>query len=152
MRMVYQYKVNGLHKASAQVVGELCASLENTADGLTPKSLLEASRSEDSPLHDEFEWDDGVAAELYRENQAAAIIRNIVVVSSESNQPVCRAFVNVHSETKSGTYHNIKSVCESRDMYASMLESAKREMNTFMVKYRSITQLSAVFSEMKKVI
>lgn len=150
--MVYQYRVNGLMKAPAQVAGEVCAQLEKTREGLSPKSLLEASRDVNAPLHDEFEWDDSVAAEKYREDQAGAIIRNIVVVSSDDGQSSCRAFVNVRSEVKSGSYHNIKTVCEDVDLYSKLMESAKREMNSFICKYKSLDQLSGVFSEMQKVL
>jgi hypothetical protein len=43
--MVYQFKQASQIKANAQATGELCRQLENTV-GLTPKTLLDASRDE----------------------------------------------------------------------------------------------------------
>ena len=152
--MVYQYKVNGIHKAPAQVAGEVCAALENSSVGLSPKTLLDASRDLNAPLHNEFEWDDSVAAEHYRESQAGAIIRNIYVVKAESNEesPKLRAFVNAKSNTRPGTYHNVHAALEDEDMKAQLLESAKRECNSFVFKYNTLVEMSDVIAEMRKVI
>lgn len=149
----YQYKVQGLHKAPAQVAGEVCASLENSADGLSPKTLLDASRAKDAPLHDEFEWDDSKAAECYREGQAGDLIRNLRIVSVEEEEETsARAFVNVQSASKPGSYHSLVTVLEDSEMKDKMFEIAKREMKSFIAKFQSLQQLSGVLVEMRKVI
>lgn len=68
--------------------------------GISPVVVVEESRPEDAPLHPEFEWDDPIAAQKYREVQARQIIRSVVLVSQpELNEtaPVIRAFVSVHN-------------------------------------------------------
>lgn len=67
--MVYEWKEAAQIKADAQKAGEMLENLEKTV-GLTPKNLVEASRDESAPLHNEFEWNDTKAAEKYRETQA----------------------------------------------------------------------------------
>lgn len=151
--MVYEYRVKGLFKVSAQIAGEICAELEQGPLGLSPKTLLDASRAEDAPLHDEFEWDDAEAAEQYREQQARAIIRNIHVVStSTADTGSTRAFVNVTTKVKAGSYHNIQAVVADEDMYAQLMRAAKRDCVSFMEKYKKLEQLSTVISEMQKII
>ena len=94
--MVFQWKQGSHIKADAQQAGILCSRLE--AEGrLTAKALLDESRDEDSPLHGEFEWNDGIAAEKYRENQARHII-NCLVTAHESTAPT-RSFFNVEYKT-----------------------------------------------------
>lgn len=44
---------------------------------VTPEAVREAARDPASPLHDEFTWDDGEAAEAYRLEQARGLIRKI---------------------------------------------------------------------------
>lgn len=149
----YSYKVQGLHKAPAQVAGEVCERLENSAEGLSPKTLLDASRAKDAPLHDEFEWNDGIAAERYREGQAGDLIRNLRIVSVEQEEETsARAFVNVQSATKPGSYHYIATVLDDSEMKDRLLETAKREMRSFIAKFQSLQQLSGVLVEMRKVI
>lgn len=149
--MVYQYRVKGLQKVPAQVAGEVCEALENSTVGLSPKSLLEASRNVNAPLHDEFEWDDGVAAEAYRETQARDIIRNIYVVKVDQpeEEPRIRAFVNAKSETRPGSYHNIRTAVQDVDIKVQLLAAAKRECVSFVAKYHSIEELCGVVREME---
>ena len=42
---------------------------------LLPEKVIEAARAENSPLHDEFEWDDSIAAHKHRIEQAEHLIR-----------------------------------------------------------------------------
>ena len=147
--MVYQYKINGIYKTPAQVAGEVCAQLENSPTGLTPKSLLDASRDKNAPLHDEFEWNDTIAAERYREKQAGDIIRNICIVRAESfEQEPTRAFVNIRSTEKPGVFHNITAVMDDSVMREKLMSSAKREMQSFIAKYKTLEALSGVIAEM----
>ena len=59
---MYEYRVKGLVKAPAQVAGEIMEQLEQSEQGLSPASLLDASRDESAPLHGEFECRTGVPA------------------------------------------------------------------------------------------
>ena len=66
--MVYKWKERAQIRVSADVAGRVCEELEK--DGaLTPKRLLDVSRAEDAPLHDAFEWNDGIAAEKYQRQE-----------------------------------------------------------------------------------
>jgi len=53
---------------------------------LEPKQVIEAARDPASPLHSYFEWDDRVAAERYRENQARTLIRSVTVTIVSEGQ------------------------------------------------------------------
>src|SRR5262245_40933442 len=46
---------------------------------LTPRMVVEAAKAKAHPLHDEFEWDDSVAAQKYREDQARELIRYVTI-------------------------------------------------------------------------
>ena len=143
----YEYK-NGFHidkKFDAQVVGEMCEELSNTI-GLTPKTLLDANRDENTPLHDYFEWRDDVAAEKYREEQARYIIRSIIVIEDE--KPEVRAYCPVIVNDKQEFKH-INTVVKSIDLTQQMLENAKKELFSFQTKYnglRDYVELSEVFT------
>lgn len=146
--MVYEWKVKGVNKVDAQIAGEVCAELTNTV-GLTTKTLLDASRPEDAPLHNEFEWVDSVAAEKYRETQASRIIRNIAVVTEET-EPV-KAYVTL--ETKIGErsyYEPTLEVIQEKDKREKLLDKAKWELNVFKHKYATLTELADVFRAIDK--
>lgn len=46
---------------------------------LTAEAVLREAEDPASPLHSEFEWDDGEAARLYRLNQARTLIKTVRV-------------------------------------------------------------------------
>ena len=51
----------------SEIAQELERIARSAPDGvLTPSAVVESARDEGSPLHDKFEWDDGVAAEAWR--------------------------------------------------------------------------------------
>lgn len=145
--MVYEYKSNSRISVPAQVAGEVCESLAKSG-GLTPKRLLDASRAEDAPLHGEFEWDNDVAAEAYRESQAAHIIRCIVVKPDERMMEPIRAFVRVTEA--SGDYTPMCVVMESKSMMNTLMDNARKEMEAFVRKYGGLGELSKVIDSMNE--
>lgn len=148
--MVYSWKPGSRIKASAEEAGAVMSRLE-ASGGLTPKRLVDVSRPEDAPLHNEFEWDDEVAAELYRENQAAHVIRCIVVKTEEKEEPTVRAFFPVHKENPS-TYTSIQTIVKRPDLMDTLLEQAVKEMTAFQKKYESIEMLRPLCNEMSNAV
>lgn len=140
--MIYKLKSGARLSVGAQVAGEECARLE-AAGRLTPHNLVEESRPEDAPLHKCFEWNDGVAAEKWRETQAAYIIRSVEVTIEKSNEPT-RAFVATVSDGKR-EYQSIGYVLRDTSSREYLLEQAKRELASFRRKYQNLFELSQVF-------
>lgn len=144
--MVFQWKQGSRIKADAQQAGALCSRLE--AEGrLTAKALLDESRDEDSPLHGEFEWDNGIAAEKYRENQARHII-NCLVTVHESAAPT-RSFFNV--EYKTAEFRSVTAIMQDADGQDQLLSLALRELDAFKRKFNSLSELAAVFAAIEEI-
>ena len=145
--MVYEWKQN-IYKTDAQIAGEVCEELEKTV-GLTSQTLLDASRPDDAPLHNEFEWNDSKAAEKYREEQARHIICNLSVVS-EVTEPT-RAFVTLHTKVgEKSNYEPVIEVMKDGDKQKQLLEQAKRELGFFKTKYQTLIELAGVIREIDK--
>lgn len=64
---------------------------------LTPETVVEAARDPRSPLHDRFQWDDSLAGEAYRLQQARALIKQVRVDVVRADQTVIRAPVFVRA-------------------------------------------------------
>ena len=135
-------------KADPTVTGEYLESLEaKHAGGITPKILLVDARKKKSPLHDEFEWDDTVAAELHREEQARYILRHIevmLVLAPKDSLPV-RAFAHVETAGAPG-YVNIEAVLSTLDYRDQILDQALSELRSFRRKYADLKELAEVFA------
>lgn len=53
---------------------------------LTPKLVVDVARDPDHPLHSRFEWDDAVAGEAWRHDQAHRLIQKQKVVYREATE------------------------------------------------------------------
>lgn len=143
--MVYRFKTGARLGVPAQVAGEECARLESEGR-LTPHELVEESRPEDAPLHGEFEWDDRVAAERYRDGQAGYIIRSVEVVLEGTAEPT-RSFVSLTPAAGAASpYVSIRRVLAHEDKRARLMERALMELSAFQRKYSQLSELAGVFA------
>ena len=138
--MVYKFKPGSRLTGDAQAAGEICAALESEGR-LTAAELVEVSRPESAPLHNMFEWRDGVAAEKWREYQGRNIIHSIVVVPED--QKPQQIYYNVTQS--SPIYDSIKTIVQSEDKYALLKRRAAQELVAFQNRYSTILELSNVF-------
>ena len=139
--MIYKWKT-GFYKASAEDAGKVFEELEQTV-GLTPKAVVDASRNENAPLHSEFEWDDAVAGEKWREQQARVMICALTTVIDEEQSEPVRAYVQI--SPRGEKYENIVTVLSDDDKSAAMLERAMSELRSFRRKYSTLQKLAKVF-------
>lgn len=84
--------MNALRQALEHEVATIAAANHGV---LIPEQIVEAARDPASPLHEEFEWDDSVAAQQHRLNQARTLIRSIrVMLTIEHISIPSRAYVH----------------------------------------------------------
>lgn len=122
-----------------------------SAEGrLSPAELVEVSRPEDAPLHNEFEWDDKVAAQLWREKTGQIMIACIVVTqeAEEEKKPV-RAYFNIERGTHE--YIPTEVIFSEEAKRERLLDIAKRELLSFKSKYQSLTELDGVMNAIDEV-
>lgn len=144
--MVYQWKAGAQIKADAQTAGAMCMELASEGR-LTAKNLLDANRPEDAPLHNAFEWNDGVAAEAWREQQARHMI-NCLTIRHETVEPT-RAFFKI--ERTESTYQSISTILSSENSTEKLLNTALKELEAFKRKYITLQQLCGVFRAIDEV-
>lgn len=129
-----------ISKVRPDVAGPIIEDLANR-DCLTAENLVEVSRPVDAPLHPAFEWDDTVAAELYRRYQANNLIHSIRIISEGQKEP--QRFV-VHIERGDPKYRTIDTVLSDQEMTDKMLKMAYQELCAFQKKYRHLSELANV--------
>ena len=144
--MVYKFKSGSHIKADPQRAGEMLERLE-AENNLTAKALVDANRAEDAPLHNEFEWNDSVAAEAYRETQARHII-NCIEIVREEKEPV-RAFFSISRAEPE--YRHIDAIMKEADKRQALLNMALAELLSFKKKYAQLEELAAVFTAIDEV-
>ena len=123
-----------------QKIGE---ELEKIAAGnggmLKPEAVVEAAKSKKNALHVHFEWDNERAANAFRIQQARHLIRSISVedVETEEEAP---AFISV-TDKGGRAYRSLQNIQESPRLQKLVLESAKRDLQNFRIRYRRFAEL-----------
>lgn len=131
------WKVQGIFKADAQKCFE-----EIGNNGVTPEEVLNIAKNENTELHKCFEWDDNVAAEKYRLNQARSILQMIVVIPEEKEVAPRRVF-QISSEQN--VYQPLKFFMKNDDEYQVLLSRAIGELRAIATRYQSLEELSDIF-------
>lgn len=141
--MVYQWKIGSLAKVSADVAGRECERLAATSEGLTPDTLLEASRDAAAPLHGCFTWDDAVAGEAYRRIEARQIINALIIEPDVEHKEPVRAFFRVQDAR---AFEPTSVIMREQDKRAALLATALRELAAFRRKYQQLDELADIFA------
>lgn len=134
-----EWRIKGLYKADAQKVAD-----EIGEGKITPHEVLEKAKDESSELHKCFEWNNDVAAEKYRLQQAKAIIINLVYVKKEKEEQPVRCF---QITTEKSVYQPTKQFLVQKDEYQALLARAKAELESFKRRYATLTELEQVFEQ-----
>lgn len=136
----------GLFHADAQTVAEEILSIGEEA---TPQQILEKGRDENTELHKCFEWDDTIAAEKFRLQQAREIVHCLVFVRTEEQKkeadPEIRVFHKTETVTGSG-YKPLVRIVKDEDEYKKMLKLAYAELHALKVKYSNLKELDYIWS------
>lgn len=149
-----RWRMPGLYPVGAEEAYEELESIRMKTGRLDAENVVEESRPETAVLHPCFEWNDSIAAEKYRLQQANGIIRNIVVrqvpTGGEKKEAVeVRAFIHTEKEN----YQPLKIVLADKDLKRDMMRTALRELTTFEEKYRKLelVALNPVFNAIDEV-
>lgn len=107
---------------------------------LTPADVVEAARPVGAPLHDRFEWDDEIAGEAYRLDQARSLIRRVRIrIEEGSDEPYSvPRFVSIPRPDATHSYEPIEEVRESVISTKLLLLQAERDWRALKRRYRHL--------------
>jgi hypothetical protein len=119
---------------------------------LLPEDVVEAARPVDSPLHHRFEWDDSIAGEAYRKNQATVLIRSsrlpIPRPPGQREQRFVRSFVsNYQVDTEKRGYTPIEEVVQDEFATGLLLKELRREIANLKRRYGHLEEFVAIWRE-----
>lgn len=145
--MVAEWKSGfaSLHKADAQLVA---AEIISIGESATPAQIVDKARDSGTELHKCFEWDDAIAAEKHRLDQARQVVRHLVIRETvREDKPPIRFFFKPES---SCGYQPTQIIVRNQDSYQALLASALRDLETLRVKYYSLNELESVFEAIEE--
>ena len=145
-------RIKAAGRADPQVIGEALDRIRMDAGGeLEPKRVVGAARDARHPLHPHFEWNDKVAAESYRVDQARNLIRIVRVVDETTDDGTARAFVSV-STNNGVSYRSVDDVKRSSDLRAAVLDQAEKDLEAFERRYKELKDICKIVATAKKAV
>ncbi len=105
----YTWKIESFAKGidPDEAVKEL-ERIETVYGALTPENILEGSKDKSAVLHNLFVWDDKLAANQYRLQQARTIINNVEVIIVSNGEPIQIPVFEVITKNEQRVYKNIQ--------------------------------------------
>lgn len=114
---------------------------------LTPQTVVDVARDPDSPLHSRFEWDDSVAGEAYRRQQAQELIRRAKVVYKEAEDDgpprLGRAFVAIPT-AEGHVYDPVEEVVEDPLRRQMALNDMERAWKDLYQRYKDFAEFAGM--------
>lgn len=105
---------------------------------LTPSLVVDAARDEAHPLHARFEWDNAIAGEKYRLDQARDLIRSVRVVYREADEReaarTVRAYHAVRDE-QGTAYQPAEAIAESPFLSKLLMQDMEREWKALLRRF-----------------
>lgn len=117
----------------------------------TPEMIVDLARDESTELHKCFDWDNDIAAEKWRKQQARLICISLTV-EVERKPGVTQEYRVIQHDRDEQAYKPVVFMLRQPEEYERLLKQAKAEMAAFRKRYQSIKELSEVIEEIERVL
>jgi len=114
----YEWKAGFTSSVPAPLFAEQFDILREQVNGkVTPRAMVDFARPDSNALHPIFEWDDKVAAEEYRVDQARQAMNHLAIMVRNPANPTAapilvRAIINVREDDDQGYLSIVNSLDE----------------------------------------
>jgi hypothetical protein len=111
---------------------------------LTAHDVLEEARNPGHPLHNRFEWDDSVAAERYRLDQARQLIREVKITfipRGATDPQSVRAYHSV-PDPQGRAYRPTEEIANNPLMLRMLLNDMNRDWSRMRERYGHLVEFT----------
>jgi hypothetical protein len=160
IKMEIKWAAGSRFKTDAEVAHKEVERIRKANGGdVDPEAIVQAAKAKRNPLHNEFEWDDKVAAHEYRLHRGRVLLSSIVVIRDDvvSDRPQ-RVYHHVkkkseHPEEKpKRVYRTAEQCLQDDDTRAELLGRALKELISFRNRYRDLQELAVVLRGIDQII
>jgi hypothetical protein len=147
--MIFEWKEGSSFNADANKIG---FELKEIGDKISPDDVVEKAKNEKSELNKCFEWDNNVAAESYRRDQARKLLRSIVIVKQNENDDeiperqnvnfTIRAYENVTCGNDGRKYVETEKILQNQDWREELFMEILKEIGSLKRKIQKYESLS----------
>lgn len=114
---------------------------------LTAQNVVDTARDPAHPMHSRFEWDDSIAGEAYRRQQAADMIRRVRIVYKEADKSGPSRSVRAYHalpDTEGYAYDPAEEIAEDPFRRKLLLDTMAREWKDLYRRYQEFEEFLAM--------
>jgi hypothetical protein len=142
----------GEHPEAAVVGAHIEMLREKFKGEITPEDIVADAKSDNSPLHSFFEWDDGEAAHQHRLHQARGLIRSVVAIYVQDDKPAVKARAYVHiAEGDTSHYREASHAMSVQVTRDAVLKRALAELIGWQKRYHELHEFADLFEDIKQI-
>lgn len=126
--------------------------IRNEYGRLTAETVVEVARDPGHPLHDRFEWDDAIAGEAFRREQARLLIRSVRIPLKNSNHgsTSVRAFYAMPSTEPTKVYDPTEEIMADPMSRKILLNDMKRRIAELETTYGHLNEFWDQIKRLKR--
>ena len=121
LEQIYKWRAGHAFAVDATIIAGELAAINAEQGRVKPQDFVDRERPDDAPGHAIFEWDDSVAGEQWRLQQARTIIRALHVTRSDDDAGGS-VYVNVKPVGEDRSYQSVTNVLQRPDLLASAIQ------------------------------
>lgn len=131
-----------LKKAQALALGATMSDLHRRGE-LTPAAMVDEARDPTSPTHECYEWDDGMAAERFRLDQARHHMRSILVTvkGSDGEQQTIRYAFIIEGSDADEPYITVRDLAKDKVSAQRVADQLYQDAFDLLTAYRRYSQV-----------
>jgi len=157
--MEIRWKQGSAFKAKPEAAYKEIETIRKKNGGeVTADAVVERAKALRNPLHNDFEWDDSVAAREHRLATARYIMRSFVVVRKEIKTDRPQRVYGVVKQPQVGpgrakhVYQSMDDILSDVDLRSEFLSKALSELLRVRNKYRDLQELAVVMRAIDEVL
>jgi len=136
------------NKANAEIIGRELLRISKQQE-IKPRMLWrDYARNPKNPLHKHFTWNDAMAAQKCRDDEARNILRAISIEDTELDIAPARMFLSIADKGRS--YRRLDEILDSARLQQLMLEQAERDLRVFEDRYRELKDIVGIVKKARE--
>lgn len=157
--MTIRWKQGSQFKCAADLAHEQIEVIRKKNGGsVSAESVVTVAKAKRNPLHEDFEWDDAIAANEHRMQRARVMLASFVIVREELRTDRPQRVYEVVREPMVGkqrirhVYKTIEDIMKDTDLRAELLGRALGELVSIRNRYRDLQELAVVMRAIDEVV
>ena len=142
-----------MNKARKEQIRQQLKQLESKHGRLTPEAVVREAKKPSSILHDEFEWDDKVAAQAHRIEQARGLIQTVFYSVTETNEAKAAPYYvrDPSCAPNEQGYRSLTSLKDNREEAAAVLNAELLRIESLLTRLEVIAEVLGMRNRVENV-